>query len=215
MAITSPAHQVTVAQQEATAAVAKLHEANKILDQHQQTPGPDWTRLQFHHLDTENPHDTTAAHIGLGLLKNYPMAGLPAIQASSRNHYLSALGAKLVFDTETTKVPSISYAQGEPTVESGHLVLDPATNVKNTATFAVATDIELKPVAIDTYTEVTLILTKDVADAPVVRLGNEPGVSPVCTKVPTSDDDSVIGTFMYTFYMGYGFVPHYRVDQLV
>lgn len=211
----SPAHQLSLAQDEVVKAVREMQEAVKILKENEANPGPDWTRLSLHPLDTENPHELTKAQVGLGNVSNFPQAvGPHAVNLTSSQHFLTPVAAKAGISKALLNATSLKLAKTEPVTTNGHLQVDWNVAAFHEQTVGTATDIELFPVSVSQGVELRLLLTKNVADAPVVRLGNEVGVSPEATKLQGSADDSVAGTFMYTFYQFFGQVPVYRVEAL-
>jgi len=208
----TPIEQQLWALQQLGDATRGLREAERVLDEYQQAPGEHWTRLSFHYVATDNPHGVTKTQVGLGSVMNYPMAtAQQAVEGLSNQSYLSPRTAHNALVSFFATLKRRVYEETSATIANQHVQIDPTAGYAHRKTINTPTDIALGTVPMGRVAEATLVLTKNVPEAPVVRVGDNPQ-GPQAMRHPSSDNDAVTGVFLYTFYVGHQSVPMYRVE---
>lgn len=210
----TPFEQQQWALQQLGDATRALRQAERVLDEYQANPQAGWERLTFHYLNTNNPHGTTKEQVGLGSVMNYGIATSPqAIGGVSNTAYMTPLRTDELIQDRLTGLTGIVGAAVTAPSSGGYLQLDASVATYYSKTVSVNTPIAVAPLGVDRMATIQLTLVKNATGSPVVKLGSASG-APSGVKIASSSDDSGSGTYLYTFYVGYGVPLAYRVEAL-
>jgi len=210
----TPFEQQQWALQQLGDATRALREAERVLDQYQTNPEGGWERLTFHYLDTNNPHGVTKDQVGLGSVMNYGIATSPqAIGGTSNSSYMTPLRTDELIQDRLSSLTGIVGSITAAPSSNGYLQLDASVATQYSKTVATNTPIAVAPVAVDRMATIQLTLVKNATGSPAVTLGDSPGAHGG-VEITDSADDSASGTYLYTFYVGYGVPLAYRVESI-